>query len=99
MLIESQAGNDGTLILVHATISVHFVDVSRMRDEDVEEHGFIAGYELILKAICNRKLDGKMEFLVHHLELYNSVARQVLIRYMSRYSDLDTETFYDKIIE
>jgi len=79
--------------------SMHFVDVSRMSDEDVEEHGFIAGYELILKAIRDRKLDGKIGFLVHHLELYDSIVRQVLIRYMSRYSDLDTDTFYDRMIE
>jgi len=53
--------------------SMHFVDVSRMSDKDVEEHGFIAGYELILKAIRDHKLDGKNRMIEKSPKLQGDV--------------------------
>ena len=57
----------------------------------------IAGYEIILKYIRQKQIDGKLDMAVNHIEMYDHIVRQVLIKYMSYYSDLENEVFYDKI--
>ena len=42
--------------------------------------------------------DGKLQIAVNQIEAYDNIARQVLIKYMSYYSDMETDAFYDKII-
>ena len=79
--------------------TTQFVDLNRFSDEEILEHGFIAGFELILKAIREKNIDGKLGIAVNHIELYDHIARQVLIRYMSQYSDMETDAFYDRIID
>ena len=79
--------------------TTQFVDLNRFSDEEILEHGFIAGFELILKAIREKNIDGKLGIVVNHIELYDHIARQVLIRYMSQYSDMETDAFYDRIID
>lgn len=59
--------------------------------------GIIAGYEIILKYIRQKKIDGKLDMVVNHIEMYDHIVRQILIKYMSDYSDLEDEVFYDKI--
>ena len=63
------------------------------------EHGFIAGYEIILKYIRQKQIDGNLGMAVNHIEMYDHIARQVLIKYMSDHSDMETDAFYDKIID
>jgi len=75
-----------------------FVDLTRFSDEEILNHGAIAGYELILKAIREKNIDGKLHIAINQIEAYDSIARQVLIKYMSYYSDMATDVFYDKII-
>ena len=79
--------------------TTQFVDLNRYSDEEILEHGFIAGYELILKAIREKNIDGKIGIAVHKIQAYDHFARQVLIRYMSQYSDMETDAFYDRIID
>ena len=78
--------------------TTQFVDLNRFSDEEILQHGFIAGYELILKAIREKDIDGKLQIAVNQIEAYDNIARQVLIKYMSYYSDMETDAFYDKII-
>ena len=78
--------------------TTQFIDLNRFSDEEILNHGFIAGYELILKAIREKDIDGKLQIAVNQIEAYDSIARQVLIKYMSYYSDMETDAFYDKII-
>ena len=35
--------------------------VNRFSDEEILEHGFIAGYEIILKYIRQKQIDGKLD--------------------------------------
>lgn len=77
---------------------LQFIDLNRFSDSEILAHGFIAGYELILKAIRENSIDGKLNIAVHQIEAYDHIARQVLIRYMSQYSDMEAEEFYGKIM-
>jgi predicted transposase YdaD len=79
--------------------TTQFIDLNRYSDEEILEHGFIAGYELILKAIREKNIDGKLGIAINQIEAYDHIARQVLIRYMSQYSDMETDAFYDRIID
>ncbi|WP_192484805.1 MULTISPECIES: Rpn family recombination-promoting nuclease/putative transposase [Cysteiniphilum] len=79
--------------------TTQFVDLNRYSDEEILEHGFIAGFELILKAIREKNIDGKLGIAINQIEAYDHFARQVLIRYMSQYSDMETDAFYDRIID
>ncbi|WHN66779.1 Rpn family recombination-promoting nuclease/putative transposase [Cysteiniphilum sp. QT6929] len=79
--------------------TTQFIDLNRYSDEEILEHGFIAGYELILKAIREKNIDGKLDIAINQIEAYDHIARQVLIRYMSQYSDMETDAFYDRIID
>lgn len=79
--------------------TTQFIDLNRYSDEEILEHGFIAGYELILKAIREKNIDGKLDIAINQIEAYDHIARQVLIRYMSQYSDMETNAFYDRIID
>ena len=78
--------------------TTQFIDLNRFSDEEIVQHGFIAGYELILKAIREKNIDGKLEMAVNQIEAYDQIVRQVLIKYMSNYSDMETDEFYGKII-
>ena len=79
--------------------TTQFIDLNRFSDEEILNHGLIAGYELILKAIREKDIDGKLQIAVNQIEAYDTIARQVLIKYMSYYSDMETDAFYDKIID
>ena len=79
--------------------TTEFVDLNRFSDEEILAHGFIAGYEIILKNIRQKQIDGKLGMAVRHIEMYDHIVRQVLIKYMSHYSDLENDAFYDKIID
>ena len=79
--------------------TTQFVDLNRFSDEEILNHGLIAGYELILKAIREKDIDGKLQIAINQIEAYDNIARQVLIKYMSYYSDLETDAFYGKIID
>ena len=74
--------------------TTQFVDLNRFSDEEILEHGFIAGFELILKAIREKNIDGKLGIAVNHIELYDHIARQVLIRYIANPSKLRYFLFY-----
>jgi len=78
--------------------TTQFIDLNRYSDEEILEHGLIAGYELILKAIREKNIDGKLDIAINQIETYDHIARQVLIRYMSQYSEMETDVFYDKLI-
>ena len=78
--------------------TTQFIDLNRYSDEEIVAHGFIAGYELILKAIREKNIDGKLDIAINQIEAYDHIARQVLIRYMSQYSEMETDMFYDKLI-
>ncbi|MCF6807241.1 Rpn family recombination-promoting nuclease/putative transposase [Thiotrichales bacterium 19S9-12] len=76
-----------------------FVDITRVSDEEIEKHGHIAGVEYILKYIQNKEIDGNLEIAAKYLINYDDYISQTLIRYMSKYSDMETGVFYDKIID
>lgn len=76
----------------------HLVDLSQLSDEEISQHDYIAGYELILKHIRKGDIDSHIEVAAKHLIQYDQYTRQVLIRYMSDFSDMQRSTFYDKII-
>lgn len=76
----------------------HLVDLSQLSDEEISQHDYIAGYELILKHIRKGDIDNHIEVAAKHLIQYDQYTRQVLIRYMSDFSDMQRSTFYDKII-
>ena len=77
---------------------MQFVDFNRFNDEEIIKHGFIEGYELILKYIRQKQIDGKLDMAVNHIEIYDHIVRQVLIKYMSCYSDMETDAFYDFLV-
>jgi len=79
--------------------TTQFVDLNRFSDEEILNHGFIAGYEIILKYIRQKQIDGKLDMAVNHIEMYDHIVRQVLIKYMSDHSDMETDAFYGKIID
>ena len=79
--------------------TTQFVDLNRFSDEEILQHGFIAGYEIILKYIRQKQIDGKLGMAVSHIEMYDHIVRQVLIKYMSYHSDMENDVFYDKIID
>jgi predicted transposase/invertase (TIGR01784 family) len=76
-----------------------FIDINRLSDEEINNHGIIAGFEFILKHIRNNNIDGNLEIAARYLVHYDNYITQTLIRYMSRHSDLAPETFYDRIID
>ena len=90
---------DNSKLAEKYAFTTQFVDLNRFSDEEILEHGFIAGYELILKAIREKDIDGKLQIAVNQIEAYDNIVRQVLIKYMSYYSDMETDAFYDKIID
>ena len=77
---------------------MEFVDLVRQPDSEILAHGYISGLEFVLKHIMQRDIDGQIGIAAKTMLGYDSFARQTLIKYMSDYSDLDFNQFYDKII-
>lgn len=78
--------------------SIEFVDLVRQSDKEILEHGYISGLEIVLKHIANKDIDSALSLASREMASYDSFARQTLIKYMSDYSDLDFDQFYDKIV-
>ena len=78
--------------------TTQFVDLVRQSDAEILEHDYIKGLEIILKYLATKNIDKVLEIAAQTITGYDSFARQTLIKYMSDYSDLDFNEFYDKII-
>jgi predicted transposase/invertase (TIGR01784 family) len=75
-----------------------FVDLSLIDDEELAKHSYLSGYELIFKHIRQGDIDGTLDMVSTMLKVYDHFSRKVLIKYMSRYVDMQPEDFYDKIV-
>ncbi|OIN84946.1 Rpn family recombination-promoting nuclease/putative transposase [Francisella sp. TX07-6608] len=75
-----------------------FIDLVRMSDEEIEKHGKVSGLESVLKYVSLREVDGNLEMLAQDIETYDQVIRISLLKYLSSYSDLEENVFYDKIL-
>jgi predicted transposase YdaD len=78
--------------------NINLIDLSKLSDEELQNHGIIAGLELIIKHITARNIDYHLEKVTRYMIGYDGHIKQTLIKYMSRYSDLEKQTFYDKLI-
>jgi predicted transposase YdaD len=78
--------------------TTQFVDLVRQGDEEILQHNYIKGLEIILKYAAKRDIDSVLALASKEITGYDSFARQTLIKYMSDYSNLDFEEFYDKIV-
>jgi predicted transposase/invertase (TIGR01784 family) len=76
----------------------HLIDLSKLSDDEIMQHDYIAGYELILKHVRKGDIDSHIEVAAKHLIQYDQYTRQVLIKYMANFSDMQRDSFYDKII-
>jgi len=76
----------------------HLIDLSKLSDDEIMQHDYIAGYELILKHVRKGDIDNHIEVAAKHLIQYDQYTRQVLIKYMANFSDMQRDSFYDKII-
>ena len=74
------------------------MDLSLIEDEELAEHSYLSGYELIFKHIRKGDIDGTLDMVTTMLKVYDHFSRKVLITYMCRYVDMQPEDFYDKII-
>ena len=75
-----------------------FIDLVRISDEEIEKHGKVSGLESVLKYVALRQVDGNLEMLAQDIEAYEQVTRISLLKYLSGYSDLEENDFYDKIL-
>ena len=76
-----------------------FVDLNRMSDEEISNHGYISPYELVLKYIRENNIDKNLDIIASQLTHYDSIYCQVLIKYMYYNSALEPDLFYNKMIE
>ncbi|MCF6768432.1 Rpn family recombination-promoting nuclease/putative transposase [Thiotrichales bacterium 19S11-10] len=74
------------------------IDLGNLSDEEILEHGDIAGFELILKHIRQGNIDGNLNIVSKYLVTYNETITQTLIKYMSRHSELKYRSFCDRIL-
>ena len=79
--------------------NTQFVDLNRMSDEEIINHGFISAYELVLKYIREKKIDGKLDIVAKQMIDCDSIYRQILIKYIYYNSALEPDLFYNRIIE
>ena len=68
--------------------TTQFVDLSRFTDEEILQHGYIAGLECILKHVAHKNVDAHLQIISHAIKTYDSFARQTLIRYLANHSGM-----------
>ena len=78
--------------------TTQFVDLVRQEDEEILQHDYIKGLEIILKYAAKKDIDSVLALAAKTITDYDSFSRQTLIKYMSDYSNLDFDQFYDKIV-
>ena len=78
--------------------TTQFVDLSRFTDEEILQHGYIAGLECILKHVAEKNVDAHLEIISHAIKTYDSFARQTLIRYLANHSGMEKHTLSDTMI-
>ena len=78
--------------------TTQFVDLVSKSDEEILQHDYIKGLEIILKYAAKKDIDSVLALAAKTITDYDSFSRQTLIKYMSDYSNLDFEQFYDKMV-
>lgn len=78
--------------------TTQFVDLVSKSDEEILQHDYIKGLEIILKYAAKKDIDSVLALAAKTITDYDSFSRQTLIKYMSDYSNLDFDQFYDKIV-
>lgn len=86
-----------TLAKEHA-FTTQFIDLSRLGDEELLQHGYIAGLECIIKYVAERRVDAQLDVISHAIKRYDSFARQTLIRYLAKHSGMEKRTLSDTMI-
>ncbi len=78
--------------------TTQFIELSMLSDEQLLQHGPIAGLECILKHVAQQQVDGSLTLLSRAITTYDSLIRQTLIKYLAHYTGMTKGTFFDKII-
>ena len=76
-----------------------FIDLNRMSDEEISNHGYISAYELVLKYIRENKIDENLKILIKQMVNCDLTYRLVLLKYIGDCSYLSNEEFKTKVIE
>ena len=77
---------------------IKFVDFSTITDQELSTHGILSAYELTFKHIQNKNLDDNLSVIISFLIQNDTITRQVLIKYMGKYSDISFRDFCDRIL-
>ena len=80
------------------TFTTQFIDLSKLTDKELLDHGYIAGLECILKYVAEKNVDARLDIISHAIKSYDSFARKTLIRYLAHHSGLENQVLSDKII-
>ena len=78
--------------------TTQFIDLSKLTDKELLDHGYIAGLECILKHVAEKNVDARLDIISHAIKSYDSFARKTLIRYLAHHSGLENQVLSDKII-
>ena len=78
--------------------TTQFIDLSRLTDEEILEHGHIAGLECIFKYVAQKNVDAKLGMISQTIKTYDSFARQTLIRYLTNHSGMEKRVLSDTMI-
>ena len=78
--------------------TTQFIDLSKLTDKELLDHGHIAGLECILKYVAEKNVDARLDIISHAIKSYDSFARKTLIRYLAHHSGLENQVLSDKII-
>ena len=78
--------------------TTQFIDLSKLTEKELLDHGYIAGLECILKCVAEKNVDAKLDMISYTIKSYDSFARKTLIRYLAHHSGLENQVLSDKII-
>ena len=78
--------------------TTQFIQLSTFDDEQLLQHGYIAGLECILKHVAQQDVDASLTLMSRQIGNYDHVTRQILIRYLAHYTGMEKAEFFDKMI-
>ncbi len=64
--------------------TTQFIELSMLSDEQLLQHGHIAGLECILKHVTEQDVEGHIAVISRAITAYDSLVRQTLIKYLAR---------------
>ena len=58
------------------TFTTQFIDLSKLTDKELLDHGYIAGLECILKHVAEKNVDARLDIISRAIKFYDSFARK-----------------------